>query len=409
MVPEQDAKVLSVGISDLIAHRECPRRAAYGARRHTGVGTQNHATKTPEAGSPATWYGSCIHDAIDASEDGLEDEAAIELAWATWGHHLEPGDLALLKEDMALYHSRDEQNVRTVLAEGEIIVPLTEMPDGRPIFFRGRIDRLYEKLDAPGHFVHIDYKSSKWVKSQEEVDSDQQMWAYNWALHEYLPEIEILNQKLDFLRGGQVPTSKTTEEREQVREWLSIAAREYFAAREDESESDGLPLPQFNQWCPWCSILESCQIIPHLSEWALSRIDVLRPPALKNTEDGQHMSEILEGIVTPIDEYMEQYADVKTAIKVLKRYEESARDVIRDMPEDERDRLGFDMRPRSNSVFPGHARQALYEALGHDRFLDLVGIPQEKIKSAFTDKDERDWALSLLEKRQGNAVVHKRR
>ena len=370
---------------------------------------QNHALMTPEAGSPATSYGSCIHDAIEASEDGMSDEAAIESAWATWGNVLEPGDLTLLKEDMKLYHERDPQNVRTVLSEGEISVPLTETPDGRPINFRGRIDRLYERLDRPGHFIHRDYKSSKWIKSQDEVDADQQMWSYNWALYEFFPEIQVLDQELDFLRGGIVPTSKTDEQREEIREWLAINARNYFASREGEMEPDGLPLPKMNTWCPWCPVLESCQIVPHLSDWALSTIQALRPPALKATEAGQHLTEVLVTTVTPIDEYLAQYDDVKTAIAVLKRYEESSRAVIRDLSEAERDRLGFEMRNRSNSVIPVRARNALYEALGHDRFIELAGITQEKLKSAFPDKEQQDWALSLLEKRAGNQVVYRRR
>lgn len=398
--------VLSVGISDLIANRECPRRAAYGSRRHIGVGMQSTST-TPEAGSPATWYGSCIHDAVEASEDGLSDETAIELAWAKWGHALEPGDLALLKDDMALYHERDATNVRTVLSEGEIIVPLTEMPDGRPIFFRGRIDRLYESLDRPGYFIHRDYKSSKWIKSQEEVDNDQQMWAYNWALCDYFPEIEELHQELDFLKGGIVPTGKTPEEREQMREWLAISARNYFAVREGEMEPDGLPAPRKNDWCPWCPILESCQIVPHLSDWALSRINALRPPSMKDG-DSSEFTEAMEA-VTPIDEYMAQYDDAKLAIKVLKRYEDSARALVHDMSEEERDRLGFELRGRSNSFIPVPARSALYEALGHDRFMELAGITQEKLKTAFADEEQREWALSLVEKRAGNQVVYRRR
>jgi hypothetical protein len=34
------------------------------------------------------------------------------------------------------------------------------------IYLRTRIDRLYQRLDNPGVFVHVDYKSSRWPKTQ---------------------------------------------------------------------------------------------------------------------------------------------------------------------------------------------------------------------------------------------------
>lgn len=744
MGPTSDHQgILSVGISDLIAHRECPRRAAYGARRHTGEeGLQNHGLLTPEAGSPATWYGSAIHDAIDASEDGLDDDAAIEHAWATWGRHLEPSDLQLLKADLELYHTRDFENVRTVLNEGEIKAFLTTMPDGREVWFRARIDRLYECLDAPEHMIHVDYKSSKYQKTQNEVDEDKQLRAYNWIIHEVL-DVSELDQYLDQLRGGMMLTRESDEDRLEMREWLEINARAYFTEREAEMQPDGLPLPQFNQWCPWCfpastpvltpggqtqaigtlaagddvvaadgtnrkvlavasrpasslvtvrtygappyrmtpghpllagngpdrewinaedlrkgdivwahlptaprrqvlttdeqqilgwylaegdsgarsvsfslhtdernelsqvhgllervfesshfetrtrkgsaslqtylhdhhaaswfrhfggkhsnakrihplvfgdgsgifeialaawrgdgttphersyqtsytttsltlatqiqiillregfkpiwgtrephrfakgtrdlgfrqrnytltlngedtmrlashlgtqafptrhpkaskcsvdgewigyqvaevfsepcdedvydiqvegsesfqlpgmfgvhncPILESCQIIPHLTEWALARIDVLRPEDLKSGE-----------AATPIDEYMDRYDDVNTAVKVLERYLVSVKELVHLLPESERLQHGFDLRGRNNSFIPTHAYTELYEALGHDRFMELVSITQEKLKSTFTDKESREWALSLVEKRSGNPTVQRRR
>lgn len=356
---------------------------------------QDQARMTPEAGSPAASYGSAIHDVIEAVEDGHTDEAAIEMAWAKWGSVLSPEDLSLLRDDLAKFRTRDFENVRTVLSEGEIRVPLTEMPDGRPVWFRGRIDRLYERLDAPGSFIHIDYKSSKWNKSQDEVDEDPQMWAYNWALTEYFPEIEELEQWYDQFRHGMVPTRKSDAQRIEIREWLAVNARNYFGER--ELLEDGLPAPRFNQWCPWCPILESCAVIPQLSEWARTRIDVLRPPGLEGEVEA-----------TPIDEYMAQYTDVQTAIKTLERYAESTKTLIREMPAEERDRLGFELRDRRNSVLPVRALEAIHELVGHRRFLEMARITQERLKS-IEDDEQREWALGLVEKVPGTQVVHKRR
>lgn len=389
-------ETLAVGISDLLAHRECPRRAAYGARRHQGDETQDHELGTPEAGMPATWYGSMLHEAIDAIEDGHTDEAAIELAWRRWGSRLEPTDLTLLHEDLAKFHERDFQGVRTVLAEGEIRVPLTTMPDGRPIYFRGRIDRLYELLAEPGHFIHEDYKSSKWQKNQDEVDADLQLWSYNFLVHEYYPECVELEQWLNQFRGGMVSTRKSEEQRAQIREWLEIEARAYFA--EHDLMDDGLPAPRFNQWCPWCPILESCQIIPRLSDWALSRIALLRP------EDAEEHEAVLQA--TPMEEYIAQYDDVQTAIKTLERYQESVKQLVREAPEEERGRLGFRLTERRESVLTMQAREALYERLGHRRFLELVSMSQKRLQS-IGDPEVKEWALGLVEKVPGSKVVNR--
>lgn len=353
---------------------------------------QDHASQTPEAGSPATWYGSCIHDVIEYVGDGFTNEAAIEKAWAKWGSHLYPEDLALLKADIELHGTRDFQNVRTILSEGEIKVPLTTMDDGREIWFRGRIDRLYERLDRPGHFIHIDYKSGKWGKTQDEVDEDPQMWAYNWMIREYFPECEVLDQHLDQLRHGLVPTSKTAAQLQEVREWLCLEARNYFA--EPELQQDALPAPRFNQWCAWCPIAESCTIIPWLSDWALFELEVLSPDEIASA-------------VTPMTEYVERYDSAQNAIKVLERYVDSVKGLVRRSPQDQQTTLGFKLGGRSNSIIDARAREALYEGLGHDQFVKMAGITKEKLKS-IEDEELREWALGLVEKVPGPQQVVQR-
>src|SRR4051812_43305930 len=113
----------AVGITDLIAYRDCPRRMSYGLRRHTGKAQQSDE-RTPEAGSYATAYGSAIHDAIQALEDGYDVEAAIQVAWNQWGSWLEPGDVDLLRHDLEVYLQRDFPNTRTIAAEDEFRIPL---------------------------------------------------------------------------------------------------------------------------------------------------------------------------------------------------------------------------------------------------------------------------------------------
>lgn len=348
---------------------------------------------TPESQNPGAAYGSMFHDVAEMVADGFTDEMAIQLAWDKWGSGLEVEDLQQLTDDLAAYHERDMEDVETVLSEGEIRVPLTETAEGEPIFFRGRIDRLYRSLTIPGWYFHIDYKSSKWPKTQAEVDEDPQMWAYNWALHEYFPEIDHLEQLYDQFRGTPLNTRKNDEQRQQIREWLAVEARNYFL--EPQLQQDGMPKPRFNEWCPWCSIMESCAIVPQLTDWALMRIDELAP-------DGEALA------TTPIDEYVARFDSAQTALKVLKRYEDSVKSLVRELPDQRRGQLGFRANRRRNSVMSPVNRSALYETLGHERFMRLVSVSQTSL-SDIEDPDLREWAEGLFEKVPGALVVTRKR
>lgn len=374
----------SVGITDLLAYRDCPRRASYGIRRHVGNGEQDPQSRTPEAGSRAAAYGSCVHDAIAAVEEGHDDATAAQLAWDRWGHLLQPDDLALLRQDLENFHRRDIPNVRTILSEGEIRVPLT-LRDGQLAYFRARIDRLYESLSGRGSFILVDYKSSRWARSEAEVQEDLQLWAYDWAVHEYFAgEIEDLLCIYDQLRYGQIPVRKTDAQRAQMRDWLVAQMSSYFA--DTDYQEDGLLAPRYNQWCPWCPILESCPIIEQLSDFALARIAGIRAE-------------------TPDDvaRYSELYSTAKGANKVIKRFVDSMNDLVRELPQEDRTDLGFKITERRNTTFPVEALRQLEARLGQERFLELVSLPKTRLDSL--DKDLLTWALSLAEPATPTTVI----
>jgi hypothetical protein len=385
----------SLGITDLIAHRECPRRMSYGLRRHSGPGEQSD-DRTPEAGSYATAYGSAIHAAIQMLEEGREIEDAIQVAWNEHGAWLEPGDLELLRRDLDTYRQRDFPNTRTVLSEDEIRVPLF-IYKGRQIYFRAKVDRLYERLDAPGTFIHVDYKSSRHAKSEKEVHEDLQMWAYNFAIHELYPECDLLLQFYDQLRYGQVPTRKTPQQREQMRDFL---VKEVTAVLEDDDvRSDGLLRPRKNQWCAWCPIMESCPVVDELTEFGLVELAALAPIEKVGRK------KVVQLAAERLEEYVARFEDVKRAQGVLKRYAESMGDVLRRMEAERRADLGYELRPRGASVFTPQAAEALHERLG-ERFYELVGLTKSGLESALAeDPDLLAWALSLADERDGSSVL----
>ena len=360
----------SIGISDIIAYRDCPARMAYGMRRHIGEGEQSDAM-TPEGSSPAAAYGSCFHDVVALTEEPLPDDLAIQGAWSKWGRLLEPADLERLEADLKTYRDRDFPNTRTVLCEDEIKVPLL-LRDGERVWFRAKIDRLYERLDEPGTFIHVDYKTSKWPKNQADVDADLQMWAYNWAIHEHLPEVETLVQSYDQLRFGQVSTRKSDAQREQIRGWLRAEATAIL----DDDDLD----PTFNRWCAYCPLIADCPVIPRLGEFAKAGISAM------------------QGNADPIQSYVENIDRARQARAALEAYEAKVKDLLRAAPDNVRLESGFTQRNRRTSTFSPAAKAILADRLG-DRFWDAATITKSRLESALADDpDLLDWALGLCEK-----------
>jgi hypothetical protein len=397
----------SIGISDIEAYRECARRMSFGMRRHTGPGEQDDS-RTPEAAvSGAVWargYGSAVHELLHEVEDGWDDDSAVQRAWNRYGRYLEPEDIDLLRDDLAIYRNRDLPNTRLVVAEEDLRVPLL-IHNGEQIYFRCRLDRLYERLDAPGTYVHIDYKSSKWAKSAAEVQSDRQLWSYNWAIHEYFPECDRLVQIYDQLRYGQETTRKTDDQRRQIRDWLVAQVTTILEDR--DWQPDGLLVPTFNEWCPWCPIMESCPVVPQLTTWAATRIATLAPERPKLKQDGTESKRMEKVPLDPamIEQYTAELAKSIRAVQVLERYNEQVKALLRDMPADERQALGFDLRHRANTAFTSEAARMLHDRLG-DRFYELVKLTKTAIEEQLVESPElRAWALALAEPRASTPLI----
>lgn len=379
----------AIGPTDIASYRDCPRRFEFGMRRHTEAGEH------PEAQGPNTAYGSAVHEMLAYVEThGFDDDAAIQSAFDLYAKWLEPEDLELLREDLETYHEREPLGVRTVAVETEVRVPLFEH-DGVAIFFRTRIDRLYQRLDNPGVFIHVDYKSSKHRKSPEDVHSDTQLWATNWAVHEFWPECEQLVQVYDQLRFGPEPTRKNDAQRALIRDWLVKQATAILG--DDELA------PTKNQWCPWCPLMESCPVVEQSTDFALARIAALAP----QRKEGRKM--VVDLDPGRIEVYVEALEDVAHAMKVLERFDKSVKGVIREMPAQRRTALGFKLGERFEDHFPPESMEALRGVLGAETFDRVVKVTKSNLDREVTDPELRAKALGLAERRPGTAVVQRTR
>jgi hypothetical protein len=376
----------AIGPTDIQQYRDCPRRFEFGMRRHTEAGEH------PESQGPSTAYGSAVHEAIAFAESEVAtDDHAVQRAFDLYAKWLDPSDLDQLRTDLATYRARDYAGVRTIAVEKELRTPLFEH-EGETIYLRTRIDRLYQRLDNPGVFIHIDYKSSKWPKSAKEVHEDRQLWLTNLIVHEVWPECETLRQVYDQLNFGQLRTDKNDAQRALIRDW---AVKQITAVLHDTTL-----IAKKNQWCPWCPILESCDVVRQLSEYATAEIAVLAP------ERKEGRKTVLDLDPRLYDTYVEQLDDVALARKILDRYDESVRDVLRTMSPPRREHYGYDVNVRSRTSWPPEAMRAAHEILG-DEFYELASLTKSALERR--GSPEAQLALDMAVQEDGAPVVTKRR
>lgn len=392
---------VQIGVSDILQWRDCPQRMLFGMRRHEETG------EAPESWSPANAYGSAIHLCISMLDEGATQDECANAAFAEFSKWLDPNDLSRLYEDMEKYLAREILGVRTLLNEGEISVPLFVHPVLGQVWFRARIDRLYQSISDPSQLVHVDYKSGKWAKSEEEVAKDIQIWSYNWSIYEWFvytfPEVDnpTLAQWYDQLRYGQIPTSKGPAQREEIKRWLIRAV----TALLDDEEME----PTFNEWCPWCPLKMDCPVVQYqLTDWATSRIAALMPREQKFNKDGSVSKRQGPVVLDPerIGEYINLLPDVKRAKQVLEIFEKTVNGTLKEMPSSDLHSHGKQLVERTVRGFSPTAKRAIIEELGLGTFLLLSDLSLASVERFFgDDKESAAPILDLAEKQPGYSVV----
>lgn len=390
-----------IGISDILQWRDCPARFTFGMRRHEETGAP------PESWSPSNAYGSAIHDCIHALDQGATHDEAVQAAFARYSNWLEPGDLSRLYEDMKVYEERDVLGVRTIVAEEDLRFPLF-VYKGEQIYFRFRLDRLYQRIDDDSKFIAVDYKSSKWVKSADEVDEDLQMWAYNVGIHEIYPECDDLLQIYEQLIFGQEFTRKNDAQRQEMKRWLIAAVTAII-------EDDELA-PKFNEWCPWCPLKMDCSVVQYeLTAWAQARIAAIAPRKPKMKKDGTPGKQMGKPELDParFNEYVDLLPDVRRARQVLEAFEEAVKAAMKEIPDTSLTELksreapkGYRKDTRSRRTFTPTALQKIYEELGAD-FFHMASLSNAAIERHYGKgaSDEIEAVMAYAERGGGYTVV----
>lgn len=377
----------ALGISDILAYRDCPARFAYGMRRHLELPPHlqiepGERDEPPESTNWTNVYGSAIHEAIAEVERGATHAQAIDTALQRYGVWLTPDDITLLRDDLEVYEQRKppRDDVELVAAERDMRVPLFVTDDGVQMFFRFKLDVLHRLKAHPDVFLSRDYKSSAHRKSEQEVHADLQQWSYSFGIHELYPECRQLFQTFDQLKFGEIRTSKNAEQREHMRQWLIDMVKVILA---DERYK-----PKRNEWCRWCPMVVTCRETKRATEFERGRLALVAPLVKEGRkikvafwDEGAHLEELIRDDLPRMMEVRKHIAKV----------EEMLKGVIEEMGLEERERLGWLVRERTNRRITTEGLRELHEMLG-DSFYELVNLPMSRLED-FVGKPKKGEPL----------------
>lgn len=214
--------------------------------------------KTPE--KPELYFGSLIHQIVQNAlkKDPIvpkEEELLAQLK-DNWREDIFPSEdeakqyfdfgMDMLKK----FHGGYQPGLRNIVAvEKRFQLPLNDKHT-----LIGVIDRV-DKLPF-GAFEVIDYKTSKALPTQSEVDKDKQLATYNYAVENLWPEAKDIRLTLYFLKhNSQIKTTRRTDEVEAIKNEIIKTAEKI------ESETD-FPACD-NGLCNWCSYQHLCPLKKH--------------------------------------------------------------------------------------------------------------------------------------------------
>jgi len=139
-----------------------------------------------------------------------------------------------------------DENVLSM--EQKILVDL----DGSSSFIiQGYIDKLVFDKEKNIYEIH-DYKTSNWLKSQEELDGDRQLALYAIGVKELYPDADNVVLKWHFLKHNVVMSSFRTEmELENLKQEVIKLIKEIENCKEYPAKTSTL--------CHWCGYKNLCQ------------------------------------------------------------------------------------------------------------------------------------------------------
>ncbi|MFA5034004.1 MAG: PD-(D/E)XK nuclease family protein [bacterium] len=211
----------------------------------------------PDVSGKEAQVGSAAHKAIQIYTENLTNGHKRSLNSIIGEGVASVGNIDILKEVTEIietfvvtHHNLDVETI--VGIEENIEKPIDKYN------FRGIID-LLQVNETTG--LITDYKSSRKIISQTEIDNNLQLSSYAMLAHKKYPTLKRFICRLDFIRYGQlVETERNLEDIQLTEQFLGQKMKTISKAI-DENKFD----PKPNSYCKWCSYIDTCPVHPKTS------------------------------------------------------------------------------------------------------------------------------------------------
>lgn len=185
-------------------------------------------------------------------------------------------------------------------------------PDGVTVI--GAMDRVVE-LDEDTILI-MDYKTSKYHLTQDELKSDVQLSMYDLVGSIKFPNYKRIVLSLDYLRDEPVYTYRTIKERQTFSKYLTSVYSEMLKMEEKDAKAS------LNDMCNWCDYRDNCKDYKGILDQTIFK---------KNLNEYNN------------SELVEEYLNVKNKSRILYEYEKQLKDhIFQKIETDSADLIGED-------------------------------------------------------------------
>ncbi|MBS3815574.1 MAG: PD-(D/E)XK nuclease family protein [Hadesarchaea archaeon] len=262
--------LVKYSISRLSKFEECPK--AYEFKYELGV-------EAERVQNIYGFMGSRVHETLELLHEDLRDgkknslEELIDYYNKRWSEKWEdeiqvPNDYTPQnfkktgRECIENYYEKHEPLDQDETIDTELwLNPKIEV-DGVEHKFMGVIDRL--AITPDGKYVVHDYKTTKNLPTQEEINSDRQLGLYQLGVQQEYPDAEEVELVWHFVRFGKdVRVKRSKRELEELKEKLASVIREIESSR----ARDEFPTMRGKGAnCNWCDYKHLCPEWSHFYE-----------------------------------------------------------------------------------------------------------------------------------------------
>lgn len=259
--------------------------------------------------------------------------------------------------DTNIYHEGMQMVLNRVsnFANGEILTieDRFKVSTDEGVMLIGAMDKI-EALSEDTVLV-VDYKTSKYFETSAELKSDIQLSVYDIVASIKYPEYKRIILSLDYLRGDQVFTYRTSEERQGFLDYMLAIYKEMLKLEKEDCT------PMLNDMCNWCDFTDNCTAYQE----ALAGKSLLK----KNPDEYDQ------------EELVKDYLEVKSKKRIIDNRERQLKQYIMEkIKTGEKDLIGqgkqLYIRQNSSTTYD---TRAVYDALPLDDFLDVIRVSKKAV------------------------------